>query len=159
MKKKLADKGRVASGSLGQSIAPSIFQEDGNLILEIEMNNYWDFINQGVNGTQQNWGSEYMFRPLAKTPSAGADTFKESILDWMTFKGIDSLSWQDKEGEFVTKFLVTEEDYQQAAFVIMRAVKKKGIEPSFFVDEVINEEAFEHLEIDIQEAIEQELTK
>ena len=159
MKKNLANKGRVASGALGQSIAPSIFLEEGNLVLEIEMENYWDFINQGVNGTIQNWGSEYMFRPIAKSPSSGGETFKDSLLDWMSFKGIDSISWQNKDGEFETKYLVDDNDYNQAAFVIMRAVKRKGIEPSFFVDDVINEASITILEEQIAEAIAEELTK
>jgi hypothetical protein len=154
LKRGLNDKGRKSSGALEASIAPQpVRVEEGNLIISIEMEDYWDFVNQGVNGTETGWGSEYLFRPIAQTPSGNPPTFKDSIQDWMAFQGIKQLSWVDKDGEYKTKNLTTDKDFEQAAFAIMQGIKKNGIEPSFFVDDALNEETITGLTEGLADAI------
>jgi hypothetical protein len=154
MKRGLVEKGRKGTGALEASIAPQpVRVEKGNMIIDIEMEDYWDFINQGVNGIEVNWASEYLFRANAKTPSAGPPTFKDSIKQWMANKSIKQLSWMDKDGEYRTKNLKTEKDYDGAAFVIMQGIKKNGIEPSFFVDNALDDETITDLANSIGDAI------
>lgn len=162
MKQGLRSKGRRSSGALEASIAPRPITTDdqGNLFVEIEMEDYWDFINQGVNGIRMDWGSEYLYRKTANTPSSGGLTFPQSIQRWIAEQGIQSLSWTDKNtGEVVTKFLKTEEDFIQASFVIMRGVKKHGIEPSFFVDNALTDDSLDELADGIAEAYLEQIVK
>lgn len=161
LKQNLQNSGSVASGSLSQSIAPLPIEvdENGNLVLQIEMNDYWDFVNQGVNGTQQSWSSEYLFSRTAKTPTTSGTNFPDSIKQWMSFKGINTLSWMDKDGDFITKHLSTDEDFDNAAFAIMQGIKKKGIEPTFFVDDYLTEETINDLSEGLAEAVAQDLVK
>ena len=144
----LISSGAVASRELLQSIAPlPIEVENGVFTISIEMESYWKFINEGVNGTERDRGAP----TWGSTPSIGR-TFKESVKEWMAFKGINSLSWTDKNGEQVTKQLSTNEDYDSAAFVIMRGIKKNGIKPTYFVDDVLDEDYITEIENKIYEA-------
>lgn len=161
LKQNLRDSGKHASGGLSQSIAPLPIEIDneGNIVLQIEMEDYWDFVNSGVNGTQNNWGSEYLFRRTAQTPTSQGKSFPESIREWMAFKSITSLSWQDKNGEFVTKMLSTDKDYRSAAFVIMQGIKKKGLEPTYFVDKFMTDKTINELIEGVEDAIAKDLLK
>lgn len=155
MKRGLVEKGRKGTGALEASIAPQpVRVEKGNMIIDIEMEDYWDYINQGVNGLEVKWASEYLFRENPKTPSAiGSPTFKDSIRQWMANKGIKQLSWVDQDGEYRTKNLKTAKDLDGAAFVIMQGIKKNGIEPSFFVDNALDDETITDLANSIGDAI------
>ena len=144
----LISSGAVASRELLQSINPlPIEVENGVFTISIEMESYWKFINEGVNGTERDRGAP----TWGSTPSIGR-TFKESVKEWMAFKGINSLSWTDKNGEQVTKQLSTNEDYDSAAFVVMRGIKKNGIKPTYFVDDVLDEDYIKEIENKIYEA-------
>lgn len=159
LKKNLRDSGKDASGTLIQSIEPMPVEylDNGNILVQIEMESYWDFVNQGVNGLRVNWGSDYLFRPTAQTPTTSGPNFKQSILDWMAHKNVKTLSWQNPEGETVTKMLTTTEDYEGAAFAIMRSVKRKGIEPTHFVDKFFTDKTIDELTEGIEDAIVKDL--
>lgn len=163
MQDELAKQNRNANGSLSSSLSFNIQNEEGGGIsVEFLANNYWDFINSGVNGVENNFGSPYSFRSLNPSPAMlSAFTGTGSLRGWMAARGITSLSYdktiKDSKGnvvrtERVDKQLSTESDYEGAAWVFAKAVKKNGIRPSKFVDNVFTEEALERFENDIVEA-------
>jgi len=131
--KKKAPKG---SGDLRQSIAFEFKTEKGAIVIDFTANDYWDFINSGVKGTQGGSSKKgYSFSNHAKTSSSGVN-FKESIKEWIINKGIKA-----QDG-----------DYDALAFVIMRAVKRKGIKATNFVDDVLTEGNIEGLQNALFEA-------
>jgi len=132
---------RYATGSLNSSItfAPFTRDEDGVMSVEFLANDYWDFINSGVNGLQNNYGSPYSFAQYAKSVSSDGLNFKESIGLWIQSKGI----------------YAEDENYDGLAYVIMRAVKEKGIKPNHFLDETFSDEALEQLEENIFKAFQE----
>lgn len=123
----LESNNRNASGSLSASIRPKDLVTNGEEVLvEVIAEDYWDFINQGVNGTIGNFGSPYSFRNLGVGMKMH-QAFKEFI----QLRGI-----QPREPEM---------DYDQLAYVLARATKKKGIRKTPFMDEGFGEEAIKDL--------------
>ena len=107
----------VASGNLKRSLNYRV-RVRGNEIREItfgakgKAGNYAAFIDKGVNGTRKNQGSPYTFR---KQPPSSV------FVKWMKTKGI---KLRDEKGRFKKR---TESNIQSAAFLMARAVKRKGI--------------------------------
>ena len=108
------------TNNLKQSIKPTKVENRGGQIdIGITADFYWKFVNYGVNGTEvkhgaPDWGS---------TPNT--KSFKESIAEWRTSKGITlppSFS-----------------SYDSLDYAIMTNVRKKGKEPRPFFTDVVNE--------------------
>jgi hypothetical protein len=127
---------RYSTGSLNQSFSFQFGKDEDGVSVEFLANDYWDFINSGVNGLVNNYGSPYSFAQYAKTTTTQGWNFKESIGLWIQSKGIKA----------------DDEDYDGLAYVIMRSVKEKGIKPNHFLDETFNEDALDKLEEDIFKA-------
>jgi hypothetical protein len=122
-----------ATGALSASLSFEFGTgEAGVLELDFLAEDYWDFINSGVNGFQGNFGSAYSFAEYAKTGTDG-QTFNESIKAWMAAKGI----------------VAEDGDYDSLAYVIMQSVKKNGIEATHFVDKALTDKAISTLENDL----------
>lgn len=146
---------RYATGGLSQSIEPEFFIDGEMIGVEVFAADYWDFINQGVNGIENSWGSEYNFKTLY--PSEGMiDAFAGTggLEGWMKTKGITELQYYSQDGELVVKDLVTDNDFRSAAFVFARAVKKKGIEPNGFMDLAFGDEVLDRFDEFLLDAIE-----
>ena len=139
-KTRLRDAGRSSTGSLEASIQPNITDEDGKIIVQVLAEDYYDFINKGVDGLERKFGSPYSF----KTLGVGQNMLR-SFEDFIRNRNIKELSYIDKEGREVHKILSTANDYKSAAFVLARATKKKGIEPTHFMDLTFDEQSFKEL--------------
>jgi len=138
LRESLISSGAVASRELLQSISPLPLElNEGVFTVSIEMDSYWKFVNEGVNGTEKDRGAP----TWGSTPSVGK-SFKESVKEWIAFKGITSLSWTDKDGKEIVKQLSTPEDFDGAAFAIMRGIKKNGQKATYFVDNVLEDEKY-----------------
>lgn len=109
-----------ASNRLKQSITSVDQSEPGVLNIGVSMNFYWKYMQYGVNGTMQNWGA-----PTWGPAPGGTEDFKTAILGWIRDKGIQARPGQT---------------YDQMAFVIMRSIKEKGIEPRPFYTDVVNDD-------------------
>lgn len=134
------------TGVLKQSIDAEFESEGQVLTYNFLAADYWDFVNSGVDGTQGSagaitnvYGSTYSFAQQAKTQSTGL-TFKDSLLAWIKHKGL----------------IADDDNYDGLAYVLMRAIKKKGITPKPFVNNALSEEkliAFETALLDAFENI------
>jgi hypothetical protein len=164
MKKELAP--RRATGSLASSIVPDIvINKNNQLTVSILMNDYWDYINSGVDGVVNKghagknvFGQTYSFKtafPSRKMIDAFTGT--GSLRGWMATQNIKSLSWTNKQGERIDKELITESDFRSAGYVLARAVKLKGIERTPFVDRVFTDESIEKLQEQIFKALDKML--
>lgn len=137
-----------ASGALAASISFKFGNEDGIITVDFLADDYWDYVNSGVDGfirsadaIENKFGDTYSFKseiPSRKMVDAFLGGDKRN---WMASKGITSLTYG---GE--TYQLITDEDYRGAAFVLARAVKRHGIQPSNFVASGINEKTIKQLE-------------
>lgn len=130
-----------ATGTLSQSLIVNFSQEDGIVDVNFLADDYWDYINSGVVGTETDpgvitnqFGSTYSFAQVAKVQSSQGLNFKESISLWMISKGIQA------------------DDMDSLAFAIMQSVKRKGKKASKFVTDTFTEESIKQLESDIADA-------
>lgn len=146
-----------ATGALAQSIAFTL--NIGEVVtIDFLMNDYWDFINEGVNGVQNNFGSPYSFRSLNPSREMVDAIMGVGSLDgWIRAKGIRDLIYVDNDGNLVIKDLVTDSDFRSAAYVFARAVKRNGIQGNNFINNVFNEKAIQKFEEEILKAIEKRL--
>ena len=124
----LESSNRNASGSLSASIRPNDLVTNGEEVLvEVIAEDYWDFINQGVNGTTTVFNdTPYSFRTLGV-----GDKMKDAFKKFIQLRGI-----QPREPEM---------DYDQLAYILARATKKKGIRKTPFMDEGFSPEAIKDL--------------
>ena len=139
-KRRLRDEGRSSSGALEASIAPTITEDQGKVIVQILAEDYYDFINKGVDGLERKFGSPYSF----KTLGVGRQMLT-SFEDFIRNRGIKQLTYTSREGEQIQKVLETANDYKSAAYVLARATKKKGIEPTFFMDKTFDKKSLDEL--------------
>ena len=145
---KMKAKAPKGSGALAASIGFNFGADGGVLSVEFTADDYWDYLNSGVDGfltssgaTVNKFGQTYSFK--SEVPGrAMMDAFiGKGKQNWLASKGITSLTYG---GE--TYQLTTETDYEAAAFVFARAVKRKGIKPTNFVKAGVNEESIKQLE-------------
>ena len=144
----MKDNAPKGSGALAASIGFDFGADNGILTIDFLADDYWDFVNSGVDGFSRSsgaitnkFGSTYSFK--SEVPGrAMIDSFiGKGKQNWLASKGITSLTYGGN-----TYQLSTEADYRAAAFVFARAVKRKGIEPSNFVGKAVNEESIKQLE-------------
>ena len=116
-----------ATGSLRASIRPDNFITNAEEVLvNVIAEDYWDRLNQGVNGTTKNWGSPYSFNSLGVT-----DEFRNRIKTWTRDRGITP-----RENG------MSQEDL---AYVIAKSIRKNGVMPVPFMDEAFSIEAIKDL--------------
>jgi|TARA_R110000765_G_scaffold67468_2_gene130341 hypothetical protein len=124
----LEQKNRVGSGALSTSIRPKdLVTNDEKVLVEIIAEDYWDFINQGVNGTK----TVFSDTPYSFRTSGVGEKMKQSFVKFIQVNGITP-----REPEM---------DYDQLAYILARSVKRKGIRKTPFMDEAFSPEAIKDL--------------
>lgn len=149
-----------ASGALAASMQPLVRFEENVMVLEISGDDYWDFVNSGVDGVRQSsgavsnkFGSTYSFKTESPSRKMIDALMGQNKQNWLASKGITTLTYTNYEtGETVTKPLQTDSDYRAAAYVFARAVKRHGIKPAQFVEKAVTEESLQELENKILDA-------
>jgi hypothetical protein len=127
-REKLGSEGREGSGALATSIGwkPLDVSSD-KVLVEVIAEDYWDFINQGVNGTQTVFNdTPYSFKSLSVSRK-----MKQSFIEFIQVNGITP-----REPEM---------EYDQLAYILARATKRDGIKATPFMDEGFSPEAFKDL--------------
>jgi len=145
------------SGKMGNSIGFEIEFKDEKFTIEFYADDYWDYLNSGVDGVSQSagaitnsFGSSYSFKTLNPSPSmveafgGGANYGKNgevgNMQNWMASSGI----------------VAANGDYNALAYLLARATKRTGIEPSKFIDNAMSDDKllkFEELLLDKLEEI------
>jgi len=116
LKQALSESGIELSSNLSQSIAPNVVTNGSNIELTITAEEYWEFVNSGVNGVFQNVGGAFSFK--TDKPNKKMAT---SIQGWMSRKGIANA-----------------QTFKSISYAIATKVKQEGINPTHFVDKVMS---------------------
>tara|TARA_R110000772_G_scaffold31754_3_gene78083 strand:+ start:9493 stop:9993 length:501 start_codon:yes stop_codon:yes gene_type:complete len=142
----LKSSGKVSTGNLYRSLDWSIdVSKETKFTLEIEMADYGEIIDKGINGTEVSHGSPFSYTNK-RPPSSAFD-------GWSVRKGIAP---RDSKGKFLKR--------KSLSYIIAKSVFEKGIKPSFFFTKAFNKEfnslpdevAFAYSE-DIENIIEESL--
>ena len=116
---------------LAAEIVPVFKVTKSGLEMELNMLDYYDFVDKGVNGVQGNVGSIYSFKTASPSMSHA-----KAVAQWITdagieFKGRGTGDWQKKR--------------LSAGYAMARSAKKKGIKAKPFFDSNITEARVEDL--------------
>lgn len=139
-------------GNLLQSIGDKskVYFDKGVLTLEVKMEDYWKYVDQG--------------RKIGvKSPPL------QALLDFINVKGevkawartlINKKATSKKINKLKTKRIrkavrqkSVEVAYKQAAFIIGKSIKKKGIKPTHFYSSVVTDEFKNRLKIAVSKAL------
>ena len=142
-------KGKKNSTSdLYNSLKYDITEEHGNFLLDFLMEDYGDFVDQGVRGagsSSNNRTSPFKFG--SGTGKKGGLT--KGIEKWIKQKPIKQ--WKDKKtGKFLS--------YKSMKFLIARSIYNKGTKPSLFFTKPFYS-AFKRLPVDIVKAFKLDIEK
>jgi hypothetical protein len=101
---------KVASGDLYDSIGYTIKETPTKISLKFEMADYGKFVDKGVNGYMNGWGSPYSFKPKDGKGSGKKSEFITKLQKWCAIKGLP----------------------KDAAYPIRKNIWKNGIAPTNF---------------------------
>lgn len=124
--KELEDDDRNGTSALSTSLRPEIISSESDALVNVMAEDYWDYINSGVNGVQNKFGAKYSFQSLG-VGTAMKNSFKEFI----QVRGI-----QPREATM---------NYDELAYVLAKATKRDGIRATNFMDEAFNDASIKDL--------------
>jgi hypothetical protein len=150
LRQSLIKANRDQPGKLLQSIDATINVTVNNVSFSIEMEDYWKFVDKGVDGTEQSQGSEYKYKKNGKripldamkkfvaarglTPKPKSKKVRKTLKNVSNTKNLDSLAW-----------------------AIGVNIKKKGLEPTHFFTDIINESLKKRMTADISIALKRDI--
>ena len=125
----IQDKESVASSRLKASVAPTKVTISGaNVEFGVEANDYWKYVNYGVNGFAKNnnapnWGST----------GATRESFLMAISGWRQDIGMTLNDWLDDKGNPLFK------DYETLDKTLVFMIAKNGQKGKFFLEDVVTD--------------------
>jgi hypothetical protein len=120
-KENLVKKDKVSSGDLYNSInTTGVVLTEGSLEIGITMADYGGFIDKGVSGVEVKYNTPYSYKDKMPPPSA--------LDGWIVKRGIAP---RDDKGRFLSRTSIQ--------FAIAKSIFKKGIAPSHFLTEAVEE--------------------
>ena len=121
----LKEDNKVASGDLLNRIKGEVRVDNNIYTFVINLNDYWKYLENGVNGTAVDNGSTYSFK--------GKTVNTDAIEKWITVKGIVPHSINNKVPS--TK---------QLAYVISRSIARNGIKGGHYLKNSLQSTDFIH---------------
>jgi hypothetical protein len=145
LQKSLAEKGKVASSGLSQSIKFEVKNFDTYVELKLFASPHYKNVNDGRRGTNMKWTDDQS-RMIGKRKATAKLPPFDAISNWIRFKGVAGLS---KKGlGYKTRQTSRVSDKvkkMQLVELIRRSIKRKGIEPTYFYTQVVNKETINDL--------------
>lgn len=117
--------GNISSGKLSSTAEQTVKASAGGLQIQIKMEDYWKFVDQGVNGLNVSQGSPFSFK--TKNPSRA---MVQEIEGWLKRAGASSENINrsiSKKESVGLKFAGSSK-----AFAVARSIKSRGLKPTLF---------------------------
>lgn len=124
---------RISSAKLYQSIEVDIERFGRKITFELKMEDYWKFVDEGR-------------KAGGKMPPIDA------ILKFINFRRIKPINTKKIKGDRKTKKIKKDKANRQLAYLIARKIQKKGIKPTNFYSDVVNDTFKEKFREDISKA-------
>lgn len=131
---------RLAKGLLWQSVKAPVKVMGQKVVMEITMNDYWKWVNDGR-------------KAGSKQPPQSA------MLDHIANRGISTKRienfYKNKKGLQIKrkKPISPEKARKSLAFLMGRSIKKKGIKPTYFLDEVLESDLIKEMESELSKSV------
>lgn len=154
--------GIVSSGTLAKDLTFTINEREDVIELtvgyppESKAAKYYDFVNKGVNGVENNMGLEYTFKSMGV-----GKKFQSSILQWlrtgrraaMSEDQKNGLSKLQKKNKKLKKMLDENKRKQSLAYAIGVSIKRDGLKRRPFFDRAITQTFSGSFKRDVREAL------
>jgi len=139
LRQSLADADRVSTGALQQSIDVNYSPSEKGFLFTLIMDDYWKFVDKGVNGTIKNRGSEFSYK------RGGGKIPIKAMTDFVRARGIQwqktATHYKNKKGIFKKRKnkLSSVEAAKQIGYAIGYRLKENGLKPTHFYTNVVDE--------------------
>jgi hypothetical protein len=127
-----------ASSSLLQSIiAVPTTKRGKDYLVVINGNNYAAFVDRGVSGTRRKLNSPFSFKKETVSPD-----FQKSLMKWISKVGIpiQSRYSQTRDLTKTQRKKAQIDEKSKMAYAMGLGIKRKGIEPTLFIQNAISEQ-------------------
>lgn len=160
---KLTSLNKDQPGELIQSIGENstVTTVGGKIFLSIGMEDYWAYVDEGVDGTEKSQGSKFKYKKNGKR--IPLDAMKKHI----AAKGITpamsisahrkSETFKDKRIKKQAKKVNKETALESMAYAMGVNLKKYGLKPSHFFTDVVNDKLKERLTKEISAALKKDI--
>lgn len=145
----------LSGGGLFQSVTAQVRVYGQMVSLEISMEDYWKFLEQGVNGTSAKVGSEFSFKKKNIKQSAMLQFMKNrGIKAELTAKKTTQIKGlKNKTVRKSVKQVSMETARKNLAFVLGRHIAKYGTKPTHFASEVMEGDLAEQFQRSLTESV------
>lgn len=146
----LEKSGRYGAGTFAQSIiALPIKVLGGSYVMEIEMDEYWKFIDEGVDGWEQSRGSQYKYKKNGKPIPITA------MKRFIATAGIKPKVAPSTKRKGLKKSKTT--PYDSLAWALGYSIKRKGLRKTNFATDVFESQLIKDMQRDVLKAIGKEI--
>jgi len=147
LRAELVKNGAYVSGDLAEQIDFSSIINGEGYVFTLRLKDYYDYVNQGVNGTKSspivNRGTPYKYLSTSKIPFYFAK-------QWMNNKGLFKTPGSTITSIAGKQYKAGSKDSQ--AFVMARSFKEHGTKGNHFYDNVVTEARLDKLRKDLASA-------
>lgn len=153
---------RDQPGDLLQSIDGEVTIGSNKISFELKMNDYWKFVNEGVDGTAVKHNSQFKYKKngkripldaMKKFIAARGISPAMSISAHKRNTKIIATGKLNKKAQKTLKKITKENALESLAWAIGVNLKKRGLKPTHFFTQVINKELKERLTADLSKAL------
>jgi hypothetical protein len=154
----IASDGGGQASKLSGSVNYKVLNQGGVITFQLTMNDYWEYQDRGVDGTEKSHGSKFKFKKKNLNQKAMLNFINtrhlKIELDVKT-KGLNK-KLKNKTVRRAHKQISIDKKKKTLAFILGRSIAKKGIKPLHFMDKVITDERINKLKAMLKPVIKNE---
>jgi hypothetical protein len=157
IKKSLEKNGKISSDLLSASVKAPVKIMGQKVVMEIKMLDYWKFVNDGVDGWGRSVGSQYKYK------KGGKPIPLDAMLKHISLRGISpamnikrgrTLSGiRNKQLKKAVKKDNQKRDLENTAWAMGYMIKKRGVRPSNFLDEVLESNLIKDMQSELSKSV------
>jgi hypothetical protein len=132
-----ANSSNASSALLQSIIAVPTIKRGKNYLVVINGNDYAAFVDRGVSGTRRKYNSPFSFKKETVSPD-----FQKSLMKWISKVGvpIQSRYSQTRDLTKTQRKKAQIDEKSKMAYAMGVSIKRKGIEPTLFIQNAISEQ-------------------
>ena len=150
-----ANSSNASSALLQSIIAVSTVKRGKEFVVLIIGNKYAAFVDRGVSGTRRKYNSPFSFKKETVSPA-----FQKSLMKWISKVGIpiESRYSQTKGLTKKQRKKAQTDEKRKMSYAMGVAIKRKGIEPTLFIQNAISEQVINDYTQALSKALGEQIT-
>lgn len=128
----LQEEQAVSTGNLTSTARQDISVQSGVLQIDVLLEDYYKFVDEGVNGLINSWGSKFSFK--SRNPSR---KMVDEIEAWLKRAGASATNVKKSVSKKEGIGLSFANASRSKAFAVAASIKRKGIKPTKFLTDAV----------------------